>query len=102
MTETTVRNLRDGGYDPTNPDHVYIGRANPRRRLKASKWANPYPVESEDQRLPVITRYGEHLEMRPDLKAAIPELRGKVLWCWCHPKACHGHLLAGLANQVTP
>jgi len=30
--------------------------------------------------------------------AALPELRGKVLGCWCAPKACHGDVLVSLAN----
>jgi hypothetical protein len=34
----------------------------------------------------------------PDLLARLPELRGKVLGCWCHPEQCHGDTLAELAN----
>jgi hypothetical protein len=26
------------------------------------------------------------------------ELRHKILGCWCHPKACHGDVLAEIAN----
>ncbi len=36
---------------------------------------------------------------RPSLLAAIRrELRGKVLGCWCSPKACHGDVLLEIAN----
>jgi len=27
------------------------------------------------------------------------ELKGKVLGCWCHPKECHGDVLARIANE---
>ena len=32
--------------------------------------------------------------------AWLPELKGKVLLCWCYPKQCHGHYLASLANAI--
>lgn len=100
---TTVRNLKDrrgGGYDPTNPEHVYIGRSNSRYGVKASKWANPFLLKHESQRQNVIAKYGAYLRRNPDLMAALPELRGKTLWCYCAPKACHGDLLARLADGV--
>jgi hypothetical protein len=34
--------------------------------------------------------------MKPDLLAAIPELTGKYLCCWCKPEACHGDVLVEL------
>jgi len=37
---------------------------------------------------------------QPELIAAIPELKGKVLGCWCKPKACHGNFLAELADNA--
>ena len=33
------------------------------------------------------------------LMAALPELRGKDLLCWCAPEAYHGDLLLRLANE---
>jgi Domain of unknown function (DUF4326) len=33
-----------------------------------------------------------------ELMAALAELRGKVLGCWCAPRACHGDVLVRLAN----
>jgi hypothetical protein len=35
------------------------------------------------------------------LFAALDELRGLVLGCWCAPRACHGDVLARLANAST-
>jgi hypothetical protein len=32
--------------------------------------------------------------------AALPELRGKRLVCYCHPLPCHGDVLAELADAV--
>jgi hypothetical protein len=33
-----------------------------------------------------------------ELMAALGELRGLVLGCWCAPRACHGDVLVRLAN----
>lgn len=84
---------------------VYIGRAMSRGgwRLKGSKWANPYKIDlpgkkRDGTREEVIARYRVYLLGNPELRAALPELRGKVLGCWCLPKACHGTVLAELAD----
>ncbi len=37
-------------------------------------------------------------ERRQAILNAIPSLKGKVLGCWCAPLACHGDVLAELAN----
>lgn len=96
---TTVRNVRDGTYDPNNPDHVYIGRANRGYGLPQSKWANPRPMRGEADREACVVFYAhEHLPNSGELLAALPELAGKVLYCWCAPKLCHGHILAATVN----
>jgi hypothetical protein len=33
------------------------------------------------------------------IEKAKRELKGKVLGCWCSPKACHGDILAKIANE---
>jgi len=71
--------------------HIYIGRP--------SKWGNPYQSGRDGTRQQVITAYEHHLHTRPDLISALPELTGKTLGCWCAPKACHGDVLARLANH---
>jgi hypothetical protein len=38
---------------------------------------------------------------QPALIAALGELRGKVLGCWCKPALCHGDVLAEFADAVT-
>jgi hypothetical protein len=40
---------------------------------------------------------GDGRRLLSDLK----ELKGKVLGCWCHPKGCHGHVLAKLVNNLS-
>ena len=46
----------------------------------------------------MIARYREWIATQSDLLAALPELRGKDLACWCAPDACHGDVLLKLAN----
>jgi hypothetical protein len=70
---------------------VYIGRP--------SKWGNPFVIGPDGDRSEVIAKYRVYLLASPELVAALPELRGKVLGCWCKPLACHGDVLAELANS---
>ena len=86
---------------------VYIGRAMPNRGYpRGSKWQNPNPLppgfadlpETERQRIgrENLSRYRAHILRTPGLFNALEELRGKVLGCWCHPRACHGDVLVEL------
>ena len=70
--------------------HVYIGRP--------SKWGNPFVVGKHGQRGECIALYEDWLRRNAALIAALDELRGLVLGCWCAPRACHGDLLVRLAN----
>jgi hypothetical protein len=72
--------------------HVYIGRP--------SKWGNPFVVGKHGSREQVIERYERWLLSNDALMATLPELRGKVLGCWCAPRSCHGDVLARLANAA--
>jgi hypothetical protein len=71
---------------------VYIGRP--------SKWGNPFEIGKDGDRETVIQKYREWILTQPHLLSALPELRGKVLGCWCAPKACHGDVLVSLANAT--
>lgn len=75
-----------------SPHDVYVGRG--------SKWGNPYAIGEFGTRDEVIALYEQYLLASPDLIASLPELRGRVLGCWCAPKPCHGHVLARYANQL--
>jgi hypothetical protein len=73
-------------------DTVYIGRP--------SKWGNPFKLERGASRAEVIAKYEAWLMQQPHLLADLHELRGKMLACWCAPLACHGDVLARLADAL--
>ena len=76
--------------------HVYVGR-NP-KWMPPSKWGNPFEVGKHGARGECIALYERWLLENEALMAALPELRGLVLGCWCAPRACHGDVLVRLAN----
>jgi hypothetical protein len=90
------------GLDPAawlaDPDHVYIGRRTP-NGWPDSPWRNPFKIGRDGTWEEVIAKYEARIRTRPDLLAALPELRGKVLGCWCAPQACHGDVLSRLASD---
>jgi hypothetical protein len=67
-------------------------------RPSRSVWRNPYRKGRDGDHDMVCDKFEVYLQTRPDLLRRLPELRGKVLACWCHPKRCHGHHLARLAD----
>lgn len=84
MNKTTVVNRNKEPFD------VYIGRG--------SKWGNPFKIGEHGTRADVIAKYKAYLENNPTLLADLPELSGKRLGCYCKPLACHGDILAAMAN----
>jgi hypothetical protein len=84
-----VRDMREGD--------VYIGHRHNRRGLPESEWANPHYKDDCTQE-EKVERFEAYLKTRPDLLARVHELKGKRLACWCKPKACHGDVLARLAD----
>lgn len=77
----------------------YIGRAVPRAGLKASVWGNPSIIGKDGTREEVMAKYRAWLLGNADLLETLPELKGKILGCWCAPEACHGDILSELANR---
>ncbi len=82
------------------PFDVYIGRP--------SKWGNPFTHLQKatlaqwhrSTREEAVEAYRQYLLDNPELLAAVrTELKGKVLGCWCAPRACHGDILAKIANE---
>lgn len=91
---------------------IYVGRGN------NSKWGNPFSnkkdtsakwrVSSVEE---AISSYEAWIVSQPELMAALPELKDKVLGCWCAPRGgvteqdvpfiCHAQVLAKLANGVS-
>ena len=87
-----IRHPAKKGRDQCKRDahDVHIGRP--------SKWGNPFVIGRDGARDDVTARYEAWLLEQPELVAALPELAGKTLGCWCAPRACHGDVLARLAN----
>lgn len=67
---------------------------------RATRWGNPFRMHHESERQEVIERYRRWLQTQPQLLERLPELKGKVLACWCHPKPCHADVLAELADAT--
>ena len=81
--KTTVVHLKKSKYD------VYIGRPSP--------FGNPFVIGKDGSREEVIEKYRAHflkLVADPEFRKKLESLRDKVLGCYCHPKACHGHVIA--------
>lgn len=85
MTARVV-NMRDGDCD------VFIGRP--------SKWGNPFYISEHCTRELAVKRHADWIVKQPRLMAALHELQGKTLGCYCAPNACHGDILAKLANEL--
>lgn len=93
---TTVVHCKKKPYD------VYIGRASGAR----GKWGNPFShLEGTlaefkvADREEAVRRYEEWILTQQHLLDSLHELRGKVLGCWCKPLACHGDVLALMADS---
>lgn len=110
MTDKTrVINIRSG-----QPYDVYIGRGGDPRTGNMSKWGNPFSHHTNsiarfhvDTREEAIASFREWIKTQPQLLAALPELKGRVLACWCVPKdgfngklVCHGQILAEMADAL--
>lgn len=67
---------------------------------RRTRWGNPFELPTDGDRDAVIAKYRDHyLPHKPGLIADLPDLRGRVLGCWCHPEACHGDVLAERADR---
>jgi hypothetical protein len=73
-------------------NYVYIGRPSP--------WGNPFKIGADGTREDVIAKYTAWIQTQPHLLAALPTLKNKTLGCWCKPQACHGDVLARLADTA--
>ncbi len=100
MNERVIH-VRDRGQYPAS-QVVYIGRRNNRHRLPDSPWRNPFVVSRDGTREQVIDMYRAWLLAQPTLIARLPELRDKILMCWCAPEPCHGNVLIALLEELYP
>lgn len=90
------------------PFDVYIGRDNPMLGLRDVGFSNPFSHKANSSaeirvatRQEAIERYEAWVLTQPELLERIRrELKGKILGCWCSPLACHGEVLARIANGL--
>lgn len=69
----------------------YIGRP--------GSFGNPFYIGRDGTRDEVIEKYRDYLRGHPEIVIAAREhLRDKVLGCYCKPLACHGDVLARVAD----
>ncbi len=81
---------------------VYIGRFQfwgAGRHFAASIWHNPFSAKRYG-REEALRLFEDYARTNPRLMARVPELRGKVLACWCAPLACHGDVLLRLIAET--
>ncbi|MHB1524952.1 MAG: DUF4326 domain-containing protein [Candidatus Dormibacteria bacterium] len=70
---------------------------------RPTKWGNPFLAEPHYNNQGAVQRYRLYLSTPAgeSLLAALPELRGRDLVCWCPLDApCHADVLLGLANSL--
>lgn len=78
----------------TDKKYVYIGRP--------SKYGNPFTIDKDGDRKTVVKKYETWINkpaqsaLRADIKK---NLKGKILGCFCKPLACHGDIIAKIANN---
>ena len=84
-----VLNAKQVGKNST-ATRVYVGRP--------GKWGNPFLIGRDGSRAEVIAKCRAWIVRQPHLMAALHELRGKDLVCWCAPESCHADVLRNLAN----
>ena len=63
-----------------------------------SKWANPF-TSSKYGLEKCLERYEEYIRNNKELMDSLPELKDKILGCWCKPKSCHGDILIKLLKE---
>ena len=99
---TTLINLKGKGREfwnkiLTNSKYIYIGRFVCYAPFKKSKWFNPFSV-TKHGRKKSIQMYEDYI-LKSNLLKQLPELKDKVLCCWCKPQACHGDILIKLCES---
>ena len=68
---------------------------------RTTKWGNPFRIGRDGGRDEVCDKHAEWIQTQPQLLAALGELKGQRLGCWCAPLRCHGDTLAKLADKET-
>jgi hypothetical protein len=106
---TCVINIRMNPSIVYESNYVYIGRGsiygNPFTHLPLEQTGGIVKAESRDDS---IQRYNDWIDgkidipnIRPPTDREIGMLFGKMLGCFCKPKACHGDVLAVRAKSYS-
>jgi hypothetical protein len=106
-------NLKEWCKDEKN---VYIGRKGivfikneitekkERYPKISSVFCNPFKVGKDGNREEVIEKYEnyitEKIQLEPELKIRLIEMKNKNLGCWCYPEKCHGDILIDIINKL--
>ena len=72
---------------------VYIGRP--------SIWGNPFRIGVDGDRTEVLSKYRAWISSNNRLLPQLPDLREKILGCYCSPLPCHGDILIELLEGKT-
>lgn len=75
----------------SGPDRRYIGRPD--------IFGNPFVIGRDGTRTDVIAKYAEWAPTQPHIMAALPQLAGKDLVCWCATLRCHGEVLLEMVQR---
>ena len=67
---------------------------------RKSDWGNPFFIGTHGDRWKVLEQYRWWIKTQPHLLARLGELKGRRLGCHCFPLACHGDVLAELADAL--
>jgi uncharacterized protein DUF4326/SLOG family YspA-like protein len=103
--QCTVHNLK---HERIQKGDVYIGRAAsaPSKSIlgHTGYWGNPFVLGPNEPRGSSITKYIEYVHKRidedPEFRKRLEMLKGKRIFCFCHPQPCHGHVLADIVNSL--
>lgn len=98
---TTVINMKEAPYGwMDDPKYVYIGRVG---AGFDGIWGNPIVLRFEKHREQVLRLYKLWLSRRDSfyLKRMDRELVGKILVCFCKPKACHGDIIVEYVDRIS-
>jgi DNA-binding Lrp family transcriptional regulator len=70
---------------------------------RKTDWGNYFKEGEDGTHDEVVAKYAKFcLPNKNGLLRKLPNLRGMVLGCWCHPKRCHGHIIAEAVNFQPP
>lgn len=106
--------------DKPHVEHIYIGRAFPRKGIPKSIFANPYAIDKNAQnedleRFRVVKAYSDYIRDKSAILGALRAIGRRLsdnpkltvnLVCWCKktpndPTPCHGDILKSLILKMS-